>query len=111
MKEQAAKRRQAESVEDSMFEYSLNISDITLPEAKKKKTRSKDKSAVKHDALELHKIKKESKDYHITNSWHNDALGPLNFEEKARLRSLQHQEKERLKKVAESRHTYDASRR
>jgi hypothetical protein len=76
-----------------------------------KRSKTKEKTTGKYDPMELSMIKRETRDFHIAQSWHTDPLGPLNYEEKEKLRNLRMQEKERLRKVAEARHTYDPTRR
>ena len=77
----------------------------------KSSTLKKTGTSVKKDSIELTRVKRESGEYHITNSWDQEALGPLNYMERKLLKSLQQREKERLRKVAEARHTYDSSKR
>ena len=61
--------------------------------------------------VELQKIRKEHRDYFITPSWDFDPFGPLSTEEKSHLRGLQNQEKDRLRRVADARHTMDPRKR
>lgn len=45
-------------------------------------------TSVKKESIELQRVKRESGEYHITNSWDQEALGPLSYLERKLLKSL-----------------------
>lgn len=117
VKQQTLKLRQQENNE-YLMENSIDLgSDQRLsvqisPVKSRRASQSKHgESSVKKAVIELSRVRRGSGDYQITNSWDTEIFAPLNYMEKMVLKNQQQQEKERLKKIAELRHTFDQKKR